>query len=115
MVLSIVDLDMSEDYDVVDTEYNGLFDLKLACNHQVVSNLVRARLQTEIDWRLFVENTNIDDSVIAQQMRFVIDTTYGVASSDFTNFSSNRDGRSIDFSGICFTVDCDNSQECFFI
>lgn len=114
MILSIIDFDMTQGYDVV-REDSEPFDIKFACNHQVVSNLVRSRLQTEIDWRLFVENTNIDDSIVAQQMRFVIDTTYGVVDSDFTNFSSNRDGRSIDFSGICFTVDCDNSQECFFI
>lgn len=111
MALSIFDIDMKSDYDVLPTG-GAIFDVQLACNHRVISNLVSARLQTEIDWRLYVENSNIDDGIIAQLMRFTIDNTYGVASSDLTNFSSNRDGRAINFTGVCFVVDCDNSQEC---
>lgn len=111
MFLSIFDLDMSADYDLVETE-GEIFDVKLSCNHQTISNLVRARIQAELDWSLFVENINIDESIITQQLRFIIDGTYGVISSDFSNFSITRLGRNLDISGICFTVDCDNSQEC---
>lgn len=116
MIINILDLDMTDTYDLVLSESeDGTLDARAACNHQVVSNLVRTRIQSEINWRLFIENTNIDDSIIAQQLRFVIDSTFGVVSSDFTDFGSVRNGRNINFSGICFTVDCANSQECFTI
>ena len=113
MIIAITDLDMTADYDIVKQEFNGVWDIALACNHQVVSNLVRVRLQTEINWELFAENPQIDDSILAQQIRKVIDTTYGVASSDLTDFRRTYDGRNVLLSKICFTVDCNNSQECF--
>lgn len=114
MIISITSLDMTEEYDLVcGVAEDGTQTILSANNHQVVSNLVRARLQHEIDWRIFVENTAIDDSIIAQQMRFVIANTHGVSETNFINFSSDRTGRSINLSGVCFTVDCDNSQEVF--
>ena len=91
MIISIVDMDMTADFDVVKQEYNGVWDIALACNHQVVSNLVRVRVAGEIDWQLFADNPQIDDSILAQQIRRVIDTTYGVISCLLYTSPSPRD------------------------
>lgn len=114
----MITINITEDHDVILIQNdNGLATLEFTDGHQAVSNLVRARIRTMINWRLFLEN-DIDEALLAQQLRTIIDSTDGVRSSDFTNFSSslNQKNRAASFTGVCFTVDCNNSHdEVFFL
>lgn len=109
---AITSLAMTEDYDIYTEVGSAGRTIDLACNHEVVSNLVLTRIQTEIDSGLWRDNPNLDSSLLAQQLRSVVRNTCGVVSTDFTAFEVTRGFRELKFGTFCFTVDCANSREC---
>ncbi len=114
-VSTVTDLAMTSDYDLF-TEVGGSGrDIEMACNHEVVSNLVQSRIQSEIDWGLFSNNPQIDSLIIAQKLRGVIRRTYGVINVDLSGFQIDRNARNINYGSLCFTVDCANSRECMVV
>lgn len=109
---AINSLAMTEEFDLFTQVGDSGRTIDLACNHEVVSNLVQTRIQTEVDYSLWLENSNLDTSLLAQQLRFIVRNTYGVISTDFTAFDIERSPRTLDLGAFCFTVDCANSREC---
>lgn len=84
--MAIASLAMTEEYDIFTDVGDSGRTIDLAYNHEVVSNLVRTRVQTEVDYSLWLENPNLDTSLLTQQLRFVVRHTYGATSTDFTEF-----------------------------
>ena len=110
----MISLNITNEHDVVLLNQGTLATVQLSVGHQTVSNLVRARVVSEIDWQLFLDNDAIDDAIIAQQVRTVLLGTNGVVSADLTNFEVTRSAsRGLNIHNVCFTVDCDNKLEEF--
>ena len=109
---SMIDLAMTTDYDVY-TEIGGSGrDIVMACGHEVVSNLVRQRLMTEIP-SSYYSSPLFDADILRQKMRYFIGSTYGVVATDMSGFKFIETGnRSVDYGNVCFTVDCDNKRQC---
>ena len=108
----MIDIAMTTNYDVF-TEVDTMAgrDVVMACGHEVVSNLVRQRLVTEIPNDYYTSNT-FDPDILRQKIRYFIGSTYGVIATDLSGFQFSKSGRTADYGNICFTVDCENERRC---
>lgn len=117
MSTNITDIAMTDGYDLFTfINENGERDIEMACNHEVVSNLVQTRLQYEINHELFISG-EVPESIAQQQVRTVVRNTYAVIDVDLSGFVftkvQDEFGGLIDYGTLCWTTDCANSKECY--
>lgn len=95
----------------LDTDAAGFLTLDFACGHESVSNLLRSRLDFEVDWELLADDT-ISRDTRAQIIRDVVISTDGVSSVDMSGFYPTTNGNQSSYGTICPVIDCDNSKTC---
>lgn len=101
-------------YDLhIDVE-NGVLSVPYSCNAETVSNLVRARINSKIDWRN-ARDRNIDLTVYKARLSVVISNTYGVTSADLSGFNPVIYNGTLNIGSICFTHECGNTRETCYV
>ena len=112
MTATITGLAMSG-YDLHIDVVDGVAYVPYSCDAETVSNLVKARINSKIDWSN-ARDRGFDLTVYKARLRAVINRTFGVRDSDLSGFNPTVYDGKLSLGSLCFDHKCGiNGGKCY--